>query len=102
MILAKTELQCETNPDLHDETGAVGCRTFIFAFNQFIHKHRKDFVFDGKNLKLLMDAFDKIPDEQLPANLSQVTEQYVEIAFQGVEKKQLDKKPKWASGEDVF
>jgi hypothetical protein len=101
-ILAETELKCETDPNIHDESGAVGCRTFIFAFNQFIHQHRKDFVTDYRNVKLLSDAIDKIPDEQLPASLSLVTEQTVEIAFQSVDKKQLDKKPRWASGKDVF
>ncbi|MGO8813455.1 MAG: hypothetical protein ACLQVG_02145 [Terriglobia bacterium] len=101
-ILAKTELQCETDPNIHDESGAVGCRTFMFAFNQFVHKHRKDFVVDARNVSLLSDAIDKIPDEQLPASFSLVTEQTVEIAFEYVDKKQLDKKPRWASGKDVF
>jgi hypothetical protein len=102
--IATVELACETNPSMSGPSGAVGCRTFIFALNQFIHKHQKDFVVDKRNVDLLADAFDRMPEQQLPPNddLSLVTEQMIEIAFQGIDKKQLDKKPRWASGKDVF
>jgi hypothetical protein len=100
--IAEKELACETNPSMSGPSGAVGCRTLFFAFNQFIHRHQKDFAVDKRNLDLLADAFDRIPEQQAPYDLSLVTEQLIEMAFQKVDKRQLDRTPKWASGKDVF
>jgi hypothetical protein len=92
---AEVDLGCETNPHLIEASGpsgAVGCRTVVFALNQFVHKHRKDFVADGWNIHLLADAAAKL--EGIPEDLTKVTEQMIERAFQGVDKKQLDKEPR--------
>jgi hypothetical protein len=92
---AEVDLGCETDPHLiaaSGPSGAVGCRTVVFALNQFVHKHRKDFVADGWNINLLADAAGKL--EGVPDDLTKVTEQMIERAFQGVDKKQLDKKPR--------
>ena len=84
--LSTTELRCEADPK-HDPT-VLGCRTMIFAFNQFIQRHPKDFVPDGKNVDMLADALEKTaPDDQ-----STWTELTYEKAFQTIDKKQLDKK----------
>jgi hypothetical protein len=60
----------------------------IFTFNQFLHRHQKDFVPDGRNVNLLADALDKTA----PADQSKWTEQTYETAFQTVNRKQFDKK----------
>jgi len=85
--LATAELSCEADPAKEGAT-VVGCRTMIFTFNQFLHRHQKDFVPDGGNVNLLADALDKTA----PADQSAWTEQTYERAFQTVNKKQLDKK----------
>ncbi len=84
---SQSELACETNPEMG---GVVGCRTFYFAVNSFIHKHQKDFFPCKENFELFANAADKI----LPANftLQQTTEQTVEAMFQAVDKKQLRKR----------
>lgn len=84
--LASIELNCEADPK--HEVAPVVCRTSMFAFNQFIHRHQKDFVADGKNVEMLANALDKTA----PADQSSWTEQTFETAFQSVDKKQLDKK----------
>jgi hypothetical protein len=87
--LAKMELTCETNPDMNEYGGPVGCRTFTFALNQFIHKHRKNFIASKRNLLLLADGLDKVT---LPSgDLRFTTEQMFETAFQNIDKKQLSK-----------
>lgn len=85
--LATTELSCEADP-AKEGTTVLGCRAMFFTFNQFLHRHQKDFVPDGGNVNLLADALDKTA----PANQSTWTEQTYETAFQTVNKKQLDKK----------
>ncbi len=92
---AEVDLGCETNARLIEASGpsgAVGCRTVVFALNQFVHKHRKDFVADSWNIHLLADAAGNL--EGAPSDLTKVTEQMIERAFQGVDKKQLDKVPR--------
>jgi len=85
--LAKIELACELDPAKMG-TNALGCRTEIFTFNQFIHRHRRDFVPDGKNVEMLADALDKTA----PNDQSTWTAQTYEVAFRTLDKKQLDKK----------
>jgi hypothetical protein len=92
--LAKTELSCETNPE-HDPPVAV-CRTGIFALNQFFHRNQKDFVVDGTNMKMLADALEKTA----PADDAMWSEQTYEVAFQSIDKKQLDKKIYLGAGHD--
>jgi hypothetical protein len=87
--IATVELACETDPSMSGPGGAVGCRTFAFAFNSFIHKHHKDFLPTKKNVDLLADASSKTPG--IPEDLSLLTEQMIETVFQSVDKKQLDK-----------
>lgn len=87
--IAIAELACETDPSMGGAYGAVGCRTAFFAFNSFLHKHRKDFLLDTRNLDLLRDATAKMPG--LPDDLSLITEQMIERVFQNMDKKQLDK-----------
>jgi hypothetical protein len=87
--IATVELACETNPSMSGLGGPVGCRTVVFAINSFIHKHRKDFLPDKRNVDLLASAIDKTPG--IPDDGSLVTEQMLETAFQSVDKKQLDK-----------
>jgi hypothetical protein len=87
--IAIAELACETDPNMGGAYGAVGCRTAFFAFNSFLHKHRKDFLVDARNLGLLRDATAKMPG--LPDDLSLITEQMIENVFQSMDKKQLDK-----------
>lgn len=84
---SQSELACETNPEMG---GAVGCRTFYFAVNSFIHKHQKDFFPCKENFDLFGDAADKI----LPADftLQQTTEQTVETLYQAIDKKLLKKR----------
>lgn len=84
--IASEELACETDPK-HEVT-VVGCRTMIFTFNQFLHRHEKDFVPDGTNVKMLADALDRTA----PADQSTWTEQSYEAAFETIDKKRLDKK----------
>jgi hypothetical protein len=92
--LGKVELACETDPSMSEVGGPVACKTFMFVFNQFIHKHRRDFVVDQKNVNMLADAVDKLPDTVMPSSFTLLTEQVFETAFQRVDKKQLDKKPR--------
>ncbi len=87
--IATVELACETNPSMSGPGGAVGCRTFFFALNSFMHKHRKDFLPDKRNFDLLADAAAKMPE--LPEDLSLTTEHMIETVFQTIDKKQLDK-----------
>ncbi len=85
--LSKTELACEADPQRHNTT-VLGCRTTIFTFNQFLHRHPTDFVPDGNNVELLATALDKTaPDDQ-----SSWTEKTYEVAFETVDKERLDKK----------
>lgn len=85
--IATHELTCEADPN-HYSTTTVGCRTMAFTFNQFLHRHQRDFVPDGRNVELLANALDKTA----PADQSSWTEQTYETAFQTIDKKQLDKK----------
>ena len=87
--IAVAELACETDPDMGGTYGAVGCRTAFFAFNSFLHKHRKDFPLTTRNLDLLRDATAKMPG--LPDDLTLITEQMIEKVFQTMDKKQLDR-----------
>lgn len=112
--LAKGELSCETDPavvqDLPDfNVRIVGCRTMLFVFNQFLHRHQRDFVPDQRNVKILEDALDKMIDKTAPADDTPVTEQLVETylteqlletAFKTIDKKQLDKKVYIGEGND--
>ena len=84
---SQSELACETNPEMG---GAVGCRTFYFALNSFIHKHQKDFFPCKENFDVFGDTADRI----LPADftLQQTTEQTVETLYQAIDKKQLKKR----------
>jgi hypothetical protein len=84
---SQSELACETNPEMG---GATACRTFYFAINSFIHKHRKDCFPCKENFELFAEAADRI----FPADftLQQTTEQTVEAMFQAVDKKQLRKR----------
>lgn len=84
---SQSELACETNPEMG---GAVGCRTFYFAINSFVHKHRKDFFPCKENFELMAQAADKI----FPADftLQQTTEQTVEAMFQATDKNLLRKR----------
>ena len=87
--LATTELACEVDPTKYDATGTViDCRTDFFNFNQFLHRHQRDFVPDGKNVELLANALEKTA----PADHPSATEQDYETAFQTIDKKHLDKK----------
>jgi len=92
--LAKAELECEADPK-HEAPVAV-CRSGTFALNQFFHRHQKDFVVDGTNMKMLADALDKTA----PADQSSWTEQTFEVAFQTIDKKLLDKKIYLGLGHD--
>lgn len=102
--ISQIELRCEANPS-HLDTTVVGCRTLVFALNQFVHKHQKDFVVDEKNLRLLDEATvdgsrcDKDPaaDQSLCA---QTLEQECEVAFQSIDKRLLDKKPYTGHGNE--
>ena len=84
---SQSELACEINPEMG---GAVGCRTFYFALNSFIHKHRKDFFPCKENFDVFGDTADRV----LPADftLQQTTEQTIETLYQAVDKKQLKKR----------
>jgi len=84
--IAAQELACETDPK--HELPVLACRTEIFSFNQFLHKHRKDFVPDGNNVALLSDALERTA----PEDQRTWTEETYDIAFQTIEKKKLDKK----------
>jgi hypothetical protein len=85
--LSANELECEADPGKQNTT-VLGCRTMIFTFNQFLQRHKKDFVPDGKNVEMMANALDKAA----PADQSTWTELTYEQAFQTVDKKQLDKK----------
>jgi hypothetical protein len=93
-VIAKKELDCEADPK-HEMT-VVGCRTWMFNFNQFLHKHQKDFVPDGRNVELLANALDRTA----PADESLWTEQTYETALQTIDKKLLDKKIYVGHGSD--
>jgi hypothetical protein len=84
--LSTVQLSCETDPS--HEMPPTACRTAIHLFNQFIQLHQKDFVPDGRNVKLLASALANTPNDE-----SAWTEQTFETAFQTLDKKQLDKKP---------
>jgi hypothetical protein len=84
--LATADLSCET--DLKHELTVVQCRTEVFSFNQFLHKHPKDFVADGNNVSLLADAL----ESTAPPDQSTWTEETYEAAFRTIDKKKLDKK----------
>ena len=88
--IASVELACETNPSMGGSSGAVGCRTTCFALSSFIHKHRKDFLPNQRNVGLLVEAIDRTPEIEIP-DPSLVTEQTFEMVFQRVDKKLLDK-----------
>ena len=49
--IATTELACEEDPAKQGTT-IVGCRTMVFTFNQFLHRHQSDFVPDGRNVNM--------------------------------------------------
>ena len=82
--IAVAELACETDPG----ATPVGCRTAFFAFNSFIHKHRKDFPLTTRNLALLSDAAAKM---KAGPDLNLITEQMIEEVFRTMDKKQLDR-----------
>ena len=84
--LATTELACEADPK--HEISILGCRKTIFTFNQFLHIHQKDFVPDGRNVKLLACALDKTASN----DEASWTESTYEAAFITIDKKQLDRK----------
>jgi hypothetical protein len=88
--LSHSELACETNPETG---GATGCRTFFFALNSFIHKHRKDFFPCKENFELLGETAERIfPDPNQSFFEYQFTEQTIEAMFQATDKKQLRKR----------
>ena len=88
--IASVELACETNPSMSGTSGALGCRTTCFALSSFIHKHRKDFLPNQRNVGVLAQAIAQTPGIA-DIDLSSVTEQTFEIVFQHIDKKQLDK-----------
>ena len=92
--ISTEELACEKEPD----SPVLGCRSCTFSFNQFIHRHKKDFVVDGKNLGMLADVLDKTPHDD-PTGAT-CTEHDFEIAFQSLDKRQLDKKVYVGEGAD--
>ncbi len=97
--LSAGELNCETEPT--HQNSPEECRTFIFAFDQFIHRHRRDFVLDYRNVEMMKDAMlrlDKI--ESLQEQRNQSDEESIERAFAIVDKSQLDKKPYLGIGTD--
>ncbi len=83
--IGTVQLACETDPK--HEIPVLDCRRMMLIFNQFLHLHQKDFVPDGKNVKLLAEACEGTSND--PATWS---EQTLEIAFNKIDKKQLDKK----------
>jgi len=83
--IGTVQLACETDPK--HEIPVLDCRRMMLIFNQFLHLHQKDFVPDGKNVKLLAEACEGTSDD--PATWS---EQTLEIAFNKIDKKRLDKK----------
>jgi hypothetical protein len=83
--IAKEEVICEKQGD----ENVADCRTEIFNFNQFIHRHKKDFIVDKKNLGLLADALEHTPVEDGTALTS---EQTYELAFKNIDKRKLDKR----------
>jgi hypothetical protein len=87
--IAEAELTCETEPNMGATYGAVGCRTVFFAFNSFLHKHRKDFPLTTRNLHVLRDAAANMPG--LPDDLNLITEQMIENVFQTMDKQHLDR-----------
>lgn len=93
--LATNELTCETDPKKQGTT-LVGCRTMMFTFNQFLHRHQKDFVIDGKNIEMLANALDKTA----PSDQSSWTELTYEAALQTLNKNQLDRKVYIGHGND--
>lgn len=111
--LATGDLSCETDPEVIKNAPnlnvvRVGCRIMLFIFNQFLHKHQKDFVPDQRNLKMLENAFDKIdiPAGDTDAPITErlvetyLTESLLEAAFKTIDKKQLDKKVYVGEGND--
>jgi hypothetical protein len=93
--IATSELACEADPSKQGTT-VVGCRNMIFTFNQFLHRHERDFVPDGRNVEMLAGALDKIA----LADQSSWTELTYESAFQAMDKSQLDKKIYVGHGSD--
>jgi hypothetical protein len=87
--IAVAELACETDPNMGGAYSPVGCRTAFFAFNSFLHKHRKDFQLTTRNLNMLRDATANMPG--LPDDLNLITEQMIEKVFQTMDKQQLDR-----------
>jgi hypothetical protein len=87
--ITEAELTCETEPNMGATYGAVGCRTVFFAFNSFLHKHRRDFALTARNLTMLRDAAAAMPG--LPDDLNLITEQMIENVFQTMDKRQLDR-----------
>ena len=84
--LSTVQLSCEMDPK--HEIPPTACRKAIHLFNQFIQLHQKDFVPDGRNVKLLANALENVPDDE-----SVWSEQTFEKAFQTLDKKQLDNNP---------
>jgi len=113
--LGAIELACETDtvqeidpsrnqPKMGGEKAerVLHCRTYFFALNSFLHKHRKDFVPSVRNFGLLSEAAENRRPEDLPEDINKAwreakdglpvtTEQYFEAVFQKIDKKQLDR-----------
>jgi hypothetical protein len=112
--VATAELSCEAAPEVIKSAPdlnvvRVGCRKLAFVFNQFLHKHQRDFAADERNLRLLDDALGKTIDKTAPPEGAPITDRLVdtyltesllEKAFQTIDKKQLDKKVYVGEGKD--
>jgi len=85
-VVAKQELECETDRKYGESP--IECRQDEFLFNQFLHKHQKDFPPDAHNMFLLADAAEKLEDQGVQFNNGLAYEK----AFASIDKKQLDKK----------
>jgi hypothetical protein len=89
-VIATIELQCEignsnTAPDSPEE-----CRSEMLTFDQFFHRHQKDFVVDHHNMALLVNALERAASSP---DVSTSGEEILEAAYRTIDRRQLDKKP---------
>jgi hypothetical protein len=83
-MISSKEIDCEANPSESNLKTPEDCRRSIYVLNQFLHRHRKDFVFDGNNFGLLLARMDE-------STTMTWTEEIWETAFAAVDKHDLDK-----------
>lgn len=98
-VLANVELHCEVGDHTTAPESPEDCRDMTLTFNQFFHRHQKDFVVDNNNMNLLANALENL-EKRDSSEQDEQGEQVLEKAYQTIDRKQLDKKMYLGKGAD--